>query len=58
MEMSEDEWFTKISVSQRETHIKHVLSVSLKSKVIAPRVSSLSTKVPACGIDQSKPMCS
>jgi len=58
MEMSEDEWSTKMSVSQREAHIKRALSVSLESKVIAPRVSSLSTKVPACGIDQSKPMCS
>ena len=54
MEISENEWFTKMSVSQKATHIKRVLSVPLESKAMAPRVSTLSTKAPAC----DKPSCS
>ena len=42
-EVSEDVWFSKLSVSQREAHVKHVLSVSLEPKVTAPKVSSLTT---------------
>ena len=56
MEISENEWFTKMSGSQREAHIKRVLSAPLESKTMAPRVSSLSTKAPA--IESSKPSCS
>ena len=41
--VSEDVWFSKMSVSQREVHVKRVLSVSLEPKVTAPKVSSLTT---------------
>ena len=44
MEISENEWFTKMSVSQRAAHIKCVLSVSLESKAMAPRVSTYPLK--------------
>ena len=47
-----------MSVLQREAYVKRVLSVSLESKAMAPRVSSLSTKVPAYEIESSKPSCS
>ena len=58
MEISEHEWFTKMSSSQREAHVKRVLSVPLESKVAAPRVSSLSKKAHESIIELSKPSCS
>ena len=59
LEISEDEWFTKMSVSQREAHVKRVLSVSLEPKITSPRMSLLAAKkVPEHRIETSKPSCS
>ena len=43
LEVKEDHWFMKMSHAQRETHIKHVLSHKVGSKVYAPRSSSTSS---------------
>jgi hypothetical protein len=54
LEKAEDEWFMRMTPAQRQAHLKRLSSLTVVSKVKAPRLSSLSKSV-----DQSdKPCCS
>ena len=39
MEITENHWFLNMSISQRESHIKKVLTLQVGSKTAAPRLS-------------------
>lgn len=59
MEIAEDEWFTKMSYSQKQAHIKRVLSLALNSKTpVIPKLSALHTKASANSLDSTRPCCS
>ena len=45
LEVKEDHWFFSMSHTQREAHIKRVLSYKVASKVPAPRLSATSKKL-------------
>ena len=42
LEKTEHQWFSKMSLAQRQSHIKRVLSATVESKAAAPRSASLS----------------
>ena len=64
MEVTEDEWFTKMSYSQKQNHIKRILSFPLNDKAsTAPKSSAvgrvLNTKTSiSVSFDSTKPCCS
>lgn len=48
-EVNEDDWFTRMSVAQRETHIKKVSSLPLESKfTAAPKLPTKTSNKPSC----------
>lgn len=54
LEKAEDEWFMRMTPAQRQAHLKRLSSLTVGSKVKAPRFNSLSK----IAVQSDKPCCS